>query len=749
MRLRGYKLWFLTYSLLFFSLIAPFLLMGEVVAPHRQLAEIGIFQAGPISAYLENRKFSDNTNSYIPEINAHLNGPRSGWLALWTSQNELGRPVYQTGGFSRAYLFSWALSQLTESPWHFITALTFFTSFMAGAFVFLFCREVGLDPLAGLIAGISLSVSPSFMYWLTFPMFLAVWCWSAGALWGVTRLAKHPDLLGWSVLAFSGYSLLMTAYPQPVVFHAYLLGGYGLLLAYHQARISRLALAKFLALAVSALVVGAALAFPVYRDLFILSSESARVTPDPSFFTVVLPKLTSFTELARFFVLSTVPEIFGNPIAPSFPFSYDGLSVTLIVIFLAVVALFTSLKNTWGWWLAILVLCLLAFVHSLYVLGVKYFGFNLSRSTPLGGVMLPLIVITAFGIDALAKRTHHRQFSSVVFAGGTVTLVVIAIGVAYGVSQHIPIRWGLVAGLLLASSLLVAQYDRTRPLLLMLALVSVLGITSYPLMLKQDPAQIAITSPLVERVRGNLPPGSRYAVAAPGVSVLPPNLNATVGLASVHSYNSLSSTRYHTLIKSLGGEVQTYGRWNGAISPDFAGAMFWMSNISLILSPRKLDHENLESLGAESGIHLYRVISRMGESLQVVLPQLDMSATKMVLDDPRGVVKNIPVKILDQGDALEFEVQPSPPSIFLLSQKFHRDWEALAETDHGWQAAQAVEVNGVFQGVLVPSEARRVHLDFKPLARYAWIAHVFWLLLLLLAGFKSWQGYRRKALEKV
>ncbi len=174
-----------------------------------------------------------------------------------------------------------------------------------------------------------------------------------------------------------------------------------------------------------------------------------------------------------------------------------------------------------------------------------------------------------------------------------------------------------------------------------------------------------------------------------------------------------------------------------------------MSNISLILSPGILVHENLESLGEESGTHLYRVVSRMGESLQVVPPQLDMSSKKLVLADPRGMVTNTPVKILDQGDALEFEVKPSAPSVFLLSQKFHRDWEALAETSHGWQAAQTVELNGVFQGVLLPPETRRVRLDFKPLARYAWIAHVFWFLLLALAGFKCWQEYRRRALERV
>lgn len=481
----------------------------------------------------------------------------------------------------------------------------------------------------------------------------------------------------------------------------------------------------------------------------ILWTESARVSPAPSFFTVNFPRINNFTELLQFFTLSTIPEIFGNPIAPSYSFPYDGRSVTLIVIFFAVIGLLTSFKQTWGWWLAILGMCLFTFVLPLYVFGIKYLGFNLSRSMPLDSIMLPLTVIIAFGIDALAKRTHHRQFSSAVFAGAAVALVVIAIGVAYGVSQHVPVRWGVVIGLLLMTGLLIAQYDRYRPLFLMMALVLVLGMTSYPLMLKQDPAQIAMTSPLVEKVRENLPAGSRYAVAAPGISVLPPNLNATLDLSSVHSYNSLSSTRYHTLIKVLGGEMQTYGRWNGAIDPDYAGTMFWMSNISLILSPGKLVNENLEFLSEESGIHLYRVVSRMGDSMQVTLPQLDMSLTKLVLDDPRGMVTNTPVKILDQGDVLEFEVNSSAPSVFLLSQKFHRDWEALAETNQGWQAAQTVEVNGVFQGVLLPPETRRVRLDFKPLARYAWIAHVFWILLVVLISIKFWRAYRFKVLGNI
>lgn len=734
----NYKIVFIAYYLLFFGLTLPYLLFGEVAAPHRHNIDIGAIDAKLNPGHIENRKFSDYTNAYVPEISAHLKGARSSWLTVWTNQNELGRPSYQISGFSPAYVPSWVVAQLIADPWRFITALSLFTCFFAGFFVILFCREIGLSPLAGLIAGSSLAVSPLFLYWLTFPMFPAVWCWSAGALWAVTRLAKKPDLVGWSVLAFSAYSLLMTAYPQPVVFHTYILAGYGLYLAYRKQQLGALVAARFLALSATALIAGAALALPVYIDLANLSAESARVDPDPSFFTVVLPKFGTLAENLRFFVLGTTPELFGNPVGPGFPFSYDGLSVTPVVVFFAVIGLLVSYRQTWGWWLAIAVLCLLAFVHPLYVLSVKYLGFNLSRSNPLGSIMLPLTIIVAYGADALIKRSKPGELSRVVWFAVASVLAVIIVGLGFGLTQAISIRWGMVLAMLILVGLLAAQHQTTRPVLLIAALFTVLATVSYPLMLRQDPAQIATTSPLVEEVRANLPTGSRFAVAAPGLSVLPPNLNASLGLASVHGYNSLSSRRYHTLIKALGGEVQTYGRWNGAISPDYNSAMFWMSNIGLMLSSTKLIHENLEYLGEESGVHLHKVISRMGDSLQVASAQVSADTDGLQVADPRLLPRHAPLKQLDQGDLLEFEVTPGAPSVLVLSQKFHRDWQAQVFDQSIWAPAKTTVINGVFQGVFLPQNAQRVRLEFKPCARYAWVAHGFWLILLALPGFKAW-----------
>lgn len=92
------------FALLFVVIIWPYWLGGDVVAPHRQFSELAIAdQTG--AKQLENRKFSDFTNGYIPEISEHLNGSRSGWLTLWINQNELGRPAYQISGFSINFSF--------------------------------------------------------------------------------------------------------------------------------------------------------------------------------------------------------------------------------------------------------------------------------------------------------------------------------------------------------------------------------------------------------------------------------------------------------------------------------------------------------------------------------------------------------------------------------------------------------------------------------------------------------------------
>ncbi|MGH8559420.1 MAG: hypothetical protein ACRESZ_18625, partial [Methylococcales bacterium] len=119
------------YLILFLALTIPYWANGEVVAPHRQFLELGAVDTSGAKE-LENRGFSDFTNTYIQEIRQHLEGIRSGWLKLWTDKNELGRPVYQIYGFSPAYFPSWIIALITDNPWRFITTLSLFNCLLAG-----------------------------------------------------------------------------------------------------------------------------------------------------------------------------------------------------------------------------------------------------------------------------------------------------------------------------------------------------------------------------------------------------------------------------------------------------------------------------------------------------------------------------------------------------------------------------------------------------------------------------------------
>ena len=751
MNIKSYRAAFWLYVLLFSLLTFPFWGGSEVVAPYRQYNHIALTDTSG-SAHIENNKFSDFTKVYIPEIDEHLHGSRTGAFALWNNENELGRPLGHFAGFSPAYLPTWLLYTFgVENPFVVITILSLVTCFLSGLFVLLFCREINIAPFAGLVAGSCLATSPLFMYWLTFPMFPSIWCWTAGVLWSVTRMAKKKGLLGWVVVAFSTYSLLMLGYPQGVVYQAYILLGYGLYLAYCIYKTAGLnATVRFSTLCALAIIVGVASASPAYVDLIHTASESLRLNADASFFTKYLPKFTTISDAIMFFALSFIPELFGNPIEMTFPFKYDGVSITLLMLFLASVCLLTSFKRTWGWWFAIMLLLALTFVEPLFLLAVKYFGFNLSPSTPLGSTLLPLIVLVAYGTNALVNRSPAKTISLSIVLSSIFVFITILIGLDFGLSQGVKIEWGTFVVTLILVGLLFVQYKRFHPWLLAASLIITIAISSFPLMLRQNQNAIAITSPLVETVRKNLPQGSRFAMAAPTVWVLEPNFNASVGLSSVHTYNSLSSRRYHKLIEALGGEMLTLGRHNLSISPDYNSAMFWMSDISLMLSKERLAHENLEYLGEESGVHLSRVNSRMGNSLQVLVPDtIELKNGSMEIGDPRLLEIHTPSKLLDFGDVLEFKLDSTKSSIFILSQKFHRDWVASVSKKGEWVPANTIDVNGVFQGVLLPSNVDMVRLEFKPFVRYMFISHIFWLLLFTVLVISIFRNKRKNQCEEV
>jgi len=191
--------------------------------------------------------------------------------------------------------------------------------------------------------------------------------------------------------------------------------------------------------------------------------------------------------------------------------------------------------------------------------------------------------------------------------------------------------------------------------------------------------------------------------------------------------------------------VVVYGRYNSSINPDYNSTMFWMSNISLVLSKENVSHPNLEYMGEESGISFNRVIDRMGNSIQVPLSDIvETTSGSLEITDPRLFETHKPSKLVDLADMLEFKVDSKNPSVFILSQEFHRDWKAAVFNKDKWEPAVTIDVNGVFQGILLPSGAERVRLEFSPFVRYMWILHIFWLLLFTVIVINIFRSKRKR-----
>lgn len=726
------------YVLLFFALIYPFWLSGELIVPYRLTSEIGAPPA-LIPPRMENSGFTDFWDSTIPSIRDHLTRRRSSWITLWIDSTALGRAPWHTMGLSPAYAPIWLLSKITSSPFLIVTLLSLGTCFLAGLFVLLLCRELSLEPIAGLLAGGSVAASPLMMYWLAFPMFLAVICWSAGCLYALARLARRTDLTGCLVLAFSSHSLLMMGYPQAVIQHAYVLAGY---MIWHVYRIWRsmgiASAARYFGVVVVTGAAGAVLAMPVYLDLAKISVESARVSPDISFFLSVVFKIDSVTSAFRFLAVGLFPEIIGHPISPSYPLVYSGLSITALVLFFAFYSAFGCWRQTWGWWLAIALLCAFALISPLYAFGVRYLGFHLSRSTPLGAMTLPMTMIFAIGVNELIRRSPFKPTAArlAVFS----TLACLGVVLCFYRSAGLGIRWNIIFVTLFVVFLVSIWDSRFQTLSLVAALIVTGSYVSFPLMLWQPQENLIPTSTLIDKIKAATAQDSRFAIAAPGLRELPPNINEVYDVASIHSYDSLSSRRYQALIGKLGGKFETYGRLNTTILPDYGSQAFWMSNISLVLSPAPLNHPNLEHIGQEGAVQFYRVVNRMGCCLQTTLPEPTASGA-VELPDQKETSTRRPLKTKDEGDLLEIEVYDRKPSLLMLSQQYDSNWQAETLSASGWVPARTTSVNGIFQGVILPADTQVVRLRYLPFVRFAWINVPLWAFVLVLLALKLSQAF--------
>lgn len=727
----NYKQCFIFLIIVQIIYFTPVLFKGEVISPHPNDYEVDNIQVVD-NQDLTNRRFSDYSSVYIPELNQHLNGSHHAWISTWNPYVQLGRPTFQLSGLSRAYLITNILSRFTKNPFILYTALIVVTVSLTGIFLFSFLKSLDLHPIACSVSAIGLSLGIFFSYWLTFIMFISTICWSICLLWLSTEFIKKQSLPTALGMSFATYSLLITGYPQLIILFAYIIIPYAIFRLFKRPGTVKqkfFTLLSLLGLAISGLI----MALPSFVDLFVNAQRSARLSEvSDDFFLGGLPKIDDIKDLGIFLAAVFDPFWFDNPIKPEYLIS-DFYAGSLSPLYFTLFILSFSNKQwrkLWAWQI-FTIICLLGNIWpTAYLFAVHNLGFHLSRCRLLTGALIPGFILSGYALDSIIKRKLMKPISLI--AWGLLPIIVLStmhLLILLKFSYSVNVKY-LIMSWVIVLSLIILIISRKYVLIQALAFVSVL-VYGQSMMLVRPIDKIQTSSALVNFIKETTSNGTRYASFGNYmVGTLPPNQEALFQIKSIHSYDSLSSQNYQRIVSkwSESGTI-TYGRYFHNLDSEskLNNAGFNLSGVSLILSRNILKLPGFIDFNQINDIHIYKSLKPPILLLQTTKYRVEESYNKISLNSSIEPASSFqPEEIVRFDDFLKIKVTPSAQETLLfLSQQYHPQWKASSKNG----LLKTIIINDFYQGVIIPPNTKEVNLEFTPYVLWSWLPQLLYVSL--------------------
>lgn len=710
------------------AFFAPMWIQGAVVHPHDNRLELGL----PPGERAAHRQLSDLSSVFIPDIHHQLHGDHSSWVSLWNPHVQLGRPSTHLSGLSPAFPLSRVLFLFCDDAAQAYTALVVVTICLAAVFGYLLLAELGLHACACFAGASAFALGVFSTGWLTFAMFPAGICWTLAIAWSVVRFTRQPSLGRGLWLAFATYALLMTGYPQQIVWHAYFLVAFTLMQVWRAGASIGPRMRSIGGITLAA-AIGGVCALPCLADVALAASRSARVGTDASFFLERMPAASTLAD--RLTILLQAFDVFtiGDPFAEESQIRFAGVCWTPLIAGLALIScLEGGWRRAWPWIAFVLVGFAMVLWPPAYRFGIEHLGLGLSRFLPLGGVWIPCILCAAFALDRVLRDGFKRPWIAAAIVVATLALpfawasandatprwtyVVVACGIGIGLAVLVFVRKPLLAALLVVVSALHYGW------------ASAIWI----------PARgIARTSPLVEALQQRTADGSRYAcVGTAEPRLLPPNQEILHGLRSIHSYDSLSPTSYQEWVlrvsevgaRQLGRQFRRVASVARLGSEDVV-----LGGIGTLVSPERLRAPMLADEMEVDGKYVYRLRTPPLLYAQFAnFRRVNSSGREVTcfVDEPSSTPR-LPLERREHYDERSmFDVTPNAEETLLfISQQHHPHWIAKS----GEAALECVLVNGFYLGVIVPPNTRTVEIEFRPWARWSFVPHVFFAVAAVIA----------------
>ena len=692
---------------------------------------------------------------------------KDGKIPLWNPNIFTGQPFVANAQSALFYPPNLLLVWLTPGQTASIRAI--FNLLVAGAFTFLFCRELGISPKGSILSALAFAFSGPVIVWLGYPL-INVLVWVPLIMWAGEKLLNRNLPLPWIVaLAFGVAMSVLGGHPEPT-FHVL-----AVFAIYYVVRLWFLdqdfrTKAKLLAALVSALALGfvmGGIQLIPFVDYLLSSSTLAQGGRSMGgsnwlYSEEWLPNLATLVTIVY-------PDFFGNPASRSYrwPFSnYQNYNeqtayLGLIPLALAVGALFAFPKRR-----RVILLAILA----LFSIGVAWRlpGFELVNHLPLFSMVLNnrlrmlfvflVAVLAGFGFDGLRQAIASRRPGSekILYGSGSILLLPLLILLIIAFLKYIgPLIFEIepgsflyrllfgffslqqpkmflpvaIAGFAFLGYILLQRHRSLRPafeallILLTLTELMVLAWGFNPMMKESD---ILPSTQAIEFLKKDREP-SRIMTTD---QIFWPNYPVVYEISDVAGYDFPIDHNYSDLFLAQGGKVDYRQEW------DPSWPLIDLLNIKYVITSQELDesrfrpvysteqyqiYENQHALARAFMAHDVTVLEDEAVMLEHMLGEEWNPSKTVLLQEPLppiemrslGSPAEFSIDVVSyENDTVILDVQTEASGLLVLSDLYTKDW--LAQLDA--EPVSLYRANYAYRAVFVPEGRHRVTFTYSPTA---------------------------------
>ena len=521
-----------------------------------------------------------------------------GELPLWNPYIFTGQPLVANAQSALFYPPNLLLAWLT--PGQVANLRNVLNLLIAGAFTFLFCRELGISSRGSILSALAFAFSGPVLVWLGHPHANAL-VWLPMIMWAGEKLLRQKAPLLWIGILSLGVGLSILGGHPETSFHVLVVFA-----LYFGARLvlldcSLLSRGKLLAALVIAVVLGMAISgiqLVPFADFLLQSSTLAQGGRSMGGSNWLYSKEWSYNLTS--IITMVYPNFFGNPVSYNYQWPYasyqnyneQSIYVGLIPLALAVGALFAVPRRR-----RVIVIAAAAF----FCIGVAWRlpGFELINHLPVFSAVqnnrlrMPFVLLVAvlagFGYDEFRRHvaTKGQGRPRSLFAGGAILLVTVEILLLIAVLKYAgPLLLEIKPNTLLHHSLYrIFSFQQLKTMIP--AIVAVAALVGYAVLprhwsLRRGYGYLLIVLTMVELLvlgwgYNPVMKESEMFPLVQGVEILEgdgepfrimttdemfwPNYPAVYGISDVAGYDLPVFLRYAVLYVAQGGLVDYSQKW--------------------------------------------------------------------------------------------------------------------------------------------------------------------------------------------